>query len=102
LRLWAKLTVVDMPGKQTGSDAVVMKEATEVVAAGGIIKFDIDHRVRAVYGRQLGIAGANGGDSYVALFYRNNRLYQIESTAFVAGGQAEVDAMPFQQSVDLT
>jgi hypothetical protein len=33
-----------------------MKEATKVVTAGGIIKFDIDHRVRAVYGRQLGIA----------------------------------------------
>jgi hypothetical protein len=97
-----KVTVVEMPGKQTGSNATLMKEATKVVAAGGIIKFDIDHRVRAVYGRQLGIAGANGGYSYVALFYRNNRLYQIEGTAFVAGGPAEVEAMRFQQSLDLT
>jgi hypothetical protein len=97
-----KVTVVDMPGKQTGSNATVMKEATKVVTAGGIIKFDIDHRVRAIYGRQLGIAGANGGYSYVALFYRNNRLYQIEGNAFVAGGQAEVEAMRFQQSLDLT
>jgi hypothetical protein len=71
-----KVTVVDMPGKQTGSNAAVMKEATKVVAAGGVIKFDIDHRVRAVYGRQLGIAGANGGYFYVALFYRNNRLFR--------------------------
>jgi hypothetical protein len=46
-----------------------MNEATMVVAAGGVIKFDIDHRVRAVYGRQLGITGANGGYSYVTLFY---------------------------------
>jgi hypothetical protein len=38
----------------------------------------------------------NGGYSYVALFYRNNRLYQVESNAFVAGGQAEVEAMRFQ------
>jgi hypothetical protein len=97
-----KVTVVDMPGKQTGSNAAVMKEATKVVAAGGVIKFDIDHRVRAVYGRQLGIAGANGGYFYVALFYRNNRLYQVEGNAFVAGGQAEVEAMRFQQSLDLT
>jgi hypothetical protein len=52
-----KVTVVDMPGKQTGSNATVMKEATKVVTAGGIIKFDIDHRVRAIYGRQLGIGG---------------------------------------------
>jgi hypothetical protein len=97
-----KVTVVEMPGKQTGSNAAVMKEATKVVAAGGTIKFDIDHRVRAVYGRQLGIAGTNGGYSYVALFYRNNRLYLIEGNAFVAGGRAEVEAMRFQQSLDLT
>jgi hypothetical protein len=97
-----KVTAVDMPGKQTGSDAAVMKEATEAVAGGGTIKFDIPHRVRAVYGRQLGIVEANGGYSYVALFYRNNRLYQVEGNAFVAGGQAEVEAMRFQQSLDLT
>jgi hypothetical protein len=97
-----KVTVVEMPGEETGPDAAVMKEATKAVAQGGVIKFDIEHRVRAVYGRQLGIAGANGGYSYVALFYRNNRLYQVEGNAFVAGGQAEVDAMRFQQSLDLT
>jgi hypothetical protein len=97
-----KVTVVEMPGEETGPDAAVMKEATKVVAGGGTIKFDIPHRVRAVYGRQLGIAGANGGYTYVALFYRNNRLYQIEGNAFVAGGQTEVEAMRFQQSLDLT
>jgi hypothetical protein len=97
-----KVTVVEMPGEETGPNAAVMKVATEAVAEGGVIKFDIEHRVRAVYGRQLGIAGANGGYSYVALFYRNDRLYQIEGTAFLAGGHAEVDAARFQQSLDLT
>jgi hypothetical protein len=97
-----KVTVVDMPGKQTGSDAAVMKEATKAIVDGGTIKFDIPHRVRQVYGRQLGIAGPSGGYSYVALFYRNNRLYQVEGSAFAAGGQAEVEAMRFQQSLDLT
>jgi hypothetical protein len=97
-----KVTVVEMPGEETGPNAAVMKVATKAVAEGGMIKFDIEHRVRAIYGRQLGIAGANGGYSYVALFYRNNRLYQIEGTAFLAGGQAEVDAARFQQSLDLT
>jgi hypothetical protein len=96
------VTVVEMPGEETGPDAAVMKAATKTVLGAGTVKFDIPHRVRAVYGRQLGIAGANGGYSYVALFYRNNRLYQIEGIAFVAGGQAEVDAMRFQQSLDLT
>jgi hypothetical protein len=55
-----------------------------------------------VYGRQLGIAGANGGYSYVALFCRNSRLYQAEGQAFSGGGQGEADAMRFQQSLDLT
>jgi hypothetical protein len=97
-----KVTVVEMPGEETGPDAAVMKETTKAVAGGGVIRFDIPHRVRAVYGRQLGISGANGGYSYVALFYRNNRLYQVEGTAFAAGGQAEADAMRFQQSLDFT
>jgi hypothetical protein len=65
-----------------------MKEATKAVAGGGVIKFDIEHRVRAVYGRQLGIARSN--NSYVALFYRNNRPYQVEGSAFVAGDRRKL------------
>ncbi len=97
-----KVTIVEMPGEQTGPDAAVVKDAVKVVAGHDVIKFDIPHRVRAVYGRQLGVAGANGGYSYVALFYNKKRLYLIEGKAFVAGGQAEVEAMRFQQSLDLT
>jgi hypothetical protein len=97
-----KVTVIEMPGEETGEDATVVKEAAKTAAEGGVIKFDIPHRVRAVYGRQLGIAGANGGYTYVALFYYKTRLYQVEGKAFVAGGQAEVDAMRFQQSLDFT
>jgi hypothetical protein len=96
------VTVVEMPGEETGSDASVMKDAATAITRGGAIKFDIPHRVRAVYGRQLGITDPKGGYSYIALFYRNNRLYQVEGTAFSAGGQAEADAMRFQQSLDLT
>ncbi len=100
-----KVTVVDMQGEKTeksDSDASLIKEASKVAAGGGTIKFDALRRVRSGVGRQLGIAGANGGYSYVALFRRNNYLYQIEGSAFVAGGQAELDAMRFQQSFDLT
>jgi hypothetical protein len=97
-----KVTVVEMPGEETGEEAPVVKDAAKNVAEGGAIRFDFPHSVRAIYGRQLGIAGANGGYSYVALFYHKQRLYQIEGKAFVAGGQAEVDAMRFHQSLDLT
>jgi hypothetical protein len=77
-----------------------MSDAVRKMTEGGLIKFDIQHRIRWFYGRQLGIAGVNGGYSYVAVFHHNNRLYQIEGKAFVADGQAEVDAMHFQQSLD--
>jgi hypothetical protein len=95
------LTVAEVPetGNQVQEDAL-MSDAIKRITEGALIKFDIQHRIRWFYGRQLGIAGANGGYSYVAVFHHNNRLYQIEGKAFVAGGQAEVDAMRFQQSLD--
>jgi hypothetical protein len=95
------LTVAQIPetGNQVQEDAL-MNEAVKRMSEGGLIKFDIQHRIRWFYGRQLGIAGVNGGYSYVAVFHHNNLLYQIEGRAFVAGGQAEVDAMRFQQSLD--
>ncbi len=94
-----KVTIVDMPDDKTGEE---LARNTKPVAEGGAIKFDIGHRVRAVYGRQIGVLDADGGYAYVALFYHKKRLYQIEGKAFRAGGQAEVDAMRFQQSLDFT
>ena len=95
------LTVAEVPetGSQTQEDALI-NDAIKKMTQGELIKFDIQHRIRWIYGRQLGIAGVNGGYSYIAVFHHNNRLYQIEGKAFVAGGQAEVDAMRFQQSLD--
>jgi hypothetical protein len=96
-----RLTVAEVPetGSQTGERAL-MSGAIKKMTDGSLIKFDIEHRIRWIFGRQLGIAGANGGYSYIAVFHHNNRLYEIEGRAFVAGGQAEVDAMRFQQSLD--
>jgi hypothetical protein len=96
-----KMTVAELPDGGTDENALIGL-AVKAMSKGGIVKFDIPHRIRRVYGRQLGIAGADGGYSYVALFYHKKRLYQIEGIAFVAGGQAEVDAMIFQQSLDFT
>ncbi len=96
-----KLTVAEVPqiGNQT-EESALMGAAVKKMTEGSQVKFDIEHRIRWVYGRQLGIAGANGGYSYIAVFHHNNRLYQLEAKAFVAGGQAEIDAMRFQQSLD--
>ena len=96
-----KLTIADVPDGTVDENTLVT-HAVNSATQGGVIKLDIAHRIRTTYGRQLGIAGANGGYSYVAVFLRNKRLYQLEGKAFVAGGQAEIDAMIFQQSLDLT
>jgi len=83
-----------------GEKSPLVDDAVNKLIQDGIVKFVIQHRIRSVYGRQLGNAVTNGGYAYVAVFLHNNRLYQIEGKAFVAGGQAEVDAMRFQQSLD--
>jgi hypothetical protein len=95
------MTVAQVPetGNQAQEDAL-MSDAIKKMTEGGLVKFDIPHRIRWFYGRQLGIAGVNGGYSYIAVFHHDNRLYQIEGKAFVAGGQAEAEAMRFQQSLD--
>jgi hypothetical protein len=96
-----KLTVVDLANGGSEEKELVDR-AVDALRQTGTVKFDIPHRIRSVYGRQLGVAGTDGSYSYTAVFYHNKRLYQIEGKALVAGGQAEVDAMRFQQSLDLT
>jgi hypothetical protein len=96
-----KLTIAEV-GEGAPDENALVGHAVKTMTEGGVIKLDIPHRIRSTYGRQLAIAAADGGYSYVAVFYRNKRLFQIEGKAFVAGGQAEVDAMIFQQSLDFT
>jgi hypothetical protein len=95
------LTVADIPesGNQVQEDALV-NDAVKRLTEGGVIKFETQHRIRWFYGRQLAIAGSGGSYSYVAVFHHNNKLYQIEGRAFAAGGEAEANAMRFQQSLD--
>jgi hypothetical protein len=96
-----KLIIAELPDGGAEETALVNR-AVDALIQGGTIQLDMEHRIRSFYGRQLGIKGTNGGYSYIAVFYHKKRLYQIEGKAFVAGGQAELDAMRFQQSLDLT
>jgi hypothetical protein len=96
-----KMTVVELPENQTNGDALV-SQAVKALTEGTQIKLDIPHRIRSVYGRQLAVARSDGSFTYVAVFLHKKRLYQLEGIALVAGGQAEVDAMIFHQSLDLT
>ena len=94
-----KMTVVDLP--DANGDALV-SHAVKTLTDGNQIKLDIPHRIRSIYGRQLAVARSDGSFTYVAVFFHKQRLYQLEGIASVAGGDADVDAMIFHQSLDLT
>jgi hypothetical protein len=94
-----KMTVVDLP--DANADAYV-SHAVKTLTDGNQIKLDIPHRIRSTYGRQLAVARSDGSFIYVAVFFHKQRLYQLEGIASVAGGDADVDAMIFHQSLDLT
>ena len=96
-----KMTVVELPETNTNGDALV-SHAVKTLTDGNQIKLDIPHRIRSTYGRQLALARADGSFTYVAVFFHKQRLYQLEGTASAAGGEADVDAMIFHQSLDLT
>ena len=96
-----KMTVVDLPDTNANGDALV-SHAVRTLTDGSQIKLDIPHRIRSTYGRQLAFARPDGSFTYVAVFFHKQRLYQLEGIAAVAGGDADVDAMIFHQSLDLT
>jgi len=96
-----KMTVVELPDSNANGDALV-SHAVKTLTDGSQIKLDIPHRIRSTYGRQLAFARPDGSFTYVAVFFHKQRLYQLEGIAAVAGGDADVDAMIFHQSLDLT
>jgi hypothetical protein len=96
-----KLTVVELPESHSNGDGLV-SHAVKTLTDGNQIKLDIPHRIRSSHGRQLAVARPDGRYTYVAVFFHKKRLYQLEGIAPVAGGQADVDAMIFHQSLDLT
>jgi hypothetical protein len=95
------MTVVDFSNVKT-DEMTVIDHAIKMLAQGGEVKLDIPHRVSRVYGRQLSIVGQDGRHSSIALFYNQQRLYQIEGVALPTGADATADAIRFQQSLIFT
>ncbi len=96
-----RMIVADLSGKQTDEDTVIA-HAIKTLKADGEIKVDIPHRISRVYGRQLSITGKDGTHNSVAVFYHQNRLYQIEGVALPKGGNSTAEAIRFQQSLSFT
>jgi hypothetical protein len=95
-----KMTIAELSDAKLEESAVI-DHAIKSLSRGGEIKLDIPHRISRVYGRQLSILGADGSRSSVALFYHDQRLYQIEGRS-LASGNATADAIRFQQSLVFT
>ena len=90
------MTVVD--GRDAGlQEAPVIEQAVKRMTQGGELKINIPHRIYRIYGRQLSIFRADGTLTTAAVFFANDRLYQIESTKLAGGSDS--DLIRFQQSL---
>jgi hypothetical protein len=91
-----KMTVID--GRDAGlQEGMVMEQALKRLAQGGELKIDFPHRIYRIYGRQVSVARPDGSLTTAALFFANDRLYQIESTK--SAGGSDSDLIRFQQSL---
>lgn len=91
-----KMTVVD--ARDAGlQEAAVIDQALKRLTQGGELKINIPHRIYRTYGRQLSVARPDGSLTTAAVFFANDRLYQIESAKFAGG--SETDAIRFHQSL---
>jgi hypothetical protein len=91
-----KMTIAD--ARDAGlAEAAVIDQALKRLTQGGELKINIPHRIYRIYGRQISVARPDGSLTTAAVFFANDRLYQIESTKFAAGSAA--DAIRFHQSL---
>jgi hypothetical protein len=93
-----RMTVVELSGLQTQQDAE-MSHAIKMLSQRGEVKLDLPHWVNSVSGRQLSVAGHDGSHSSIAIFYYEQRLYQIEGVALPSEVDGTADAIRFQQSL---
>jgi hypothetical protein len=91
-----KMTIAD--ARDAGlQEAAVIDQALKRLTQGGELKINIPHRIYRIYGRQISVARPDGSLTTAAVFFANDRLYQIESTKFAGGSDA--DAIRFHQSL---
>jgi hypothetical protein len=75
-------------------------QAVSALREKGDVKLDIQARVQRNYGRYLNIVGNDGSHTIAAVFFGNNRLYEIEGT--VPGSNPDAlsgEMIRFQQSL---
>jgi len=82
-------------------EMTVIDHAIRTLSAGGEVKYNIPQRIDSVYGRLVGVAGADGSRTTAAVFDYNGRFYQIEAKE-LPGRDGAADALRFEQSLVFT
>jgi hypothetical protein len=94
-----RVTVADYLATSTDQDTAI-NHAVSLLHSEGEVGVDIPARVNREYGRQLSLTGKDGSRSVVAIFFANQKLYQIQGTVLANSADPQSgDAARFQQSL---
>ena len=97
-----QVSIIDFGNVTFDRDAAI-EEALNEYRDKGEVKVDIPARVNRNFGRQLSIVAKDGSRSSVAIFFANNRIYEIEGTILASNPDPNSgDAIRFQQSLRFT
>jgi hypothetical protein len=93
-----RMAVVDF--SQAGIDpATAIGQAVSALREKADVRFNIPARQNGTCGRYLTIKGNDGSTSIVSVFFRDNRLYQVQGTALASSTDSgSGDMILFTQS----
>jgi len=81
-----KVTIVEFAGR-ANQDAALIKEASTLFEANKKVLSDQEARIESSYGRKITIElPNNGGRSMAAVYFKDNRLIQLQVTVLPANG----------------
>ncbi len=94
-----RMTVADYPAGT--SDKAAIDAAVKTWATGDReIKLDVEARINRRYGRELSVVGKDGSYAMVAIFFFNDRLYELSGRALPPNAQISTGkTIRFQQSL---
>jgi len=93
------MTVADFSQAPVDQEAAI-QNAVKLWERGGTIKVDVVARINTQFGRELSVGRTDGGQSIVAIFYFNNRLYELHGRALPPDpGSSSFKLIRFQQSL---
>jgi len=94
-----RVAVIDFANSGIDGTAAV-DQAVSALHEKGDVKLDIPARVQRNFGRYINIAGSDGSHTIAAVFFGNNRLYEIEGTVPASNPDAlSGEMIRFQQSL---